>query len=178
MAFRLNWISSFEWPFFGMYLPPVPKWKSAGHDNGGNSVPALVKTVSWQSMNDYCRSMKQQGFFALNYFNLTEFGSKLRPPDTIRKELPEKDWWTVATTYLYRAMPDSILLDSGGHASSTWSGAVALDCGDAQAQKHLIEQARRNVEKLPDSAGISIDRMDWLTRVNYATGRGRRSWEV
>ena len=51
-----------------------------------------------------------------------------------------------------------------------WSGAVDIDCGDAQAQQELIEQARRNIEMLPDSPGICIDNMGVVTCMNYGPG--------
>ena len=62
-----------------------------------------------------------------------------------------------------------------------------MDCGQADYRDFLIEQAKRHVEKLPDSSGICIDRMDWLTRYNPNADDGatwidgpcrhlRRSW--
>ncbi|MCX6873493.1 MAG: hypothetical protein NTW21_06755 [Verrucomicrobia bacterium] len=170
MGFRVNWLSSFDWPYFGMYLPPVPRWKSAGHNSDGRSEPALVREVSCESMTDYCRRMKASGFFALSYFNCAEFGSDIRDPQTVRKDLSKEDWWRDATTYLYQRMPEGVYRDAAGNPARTWSGALAIDCGDPAVQDHLVEQARRHVENLPDSAGIVIDRMDWLALVNYSPG--------
>ena len=34
MSFRLNWNASFEWPWFGLFLPPVPSWKARGARRG------------------------------------------------------------------------------------------------------------------------------------------------
>ncbi len=171
MGFRVNWNASFEWPWFGMFLPPAPSWKSAGQDVNGDSVPALVKDESYQSMNDYCRRMREDGFFALNYFNISVFGSQVRAPSLINKELAPADWWTDATTFLYRTMPHSVVMDRPGHVSlEHWSHAVHIDCADAQAQRELIGQARRNIEVLPDSPGICIDNMNVVAWTNFAPG--------
>jgi hypothetical protein len=37
-----------------------------------------------------------------------------------------------------------------------------MDCGGPKYRAFLLAQARRHIEKLPDSDGICIDRLDWL----------------
>ncbi len=56
----------------GMFLPPVSRdieWKRLG---GGN--------MSIRKMNAYAASMKEKGFYVLNYFNITEFGTGIQFP--------------------------------------------------------------------------------------------------
>ena len=167
MAYRCNWVASFDWPYLGMFLPPVSPWKSAGHDSSGRSIPALVRKVSYRSMNDCYREGSTHGFYSLGYFNVTEFGSQISGPAAVRKDLVEKDWWTDANTYLFRRMPDAVV---GPNMIPSWSGSVVMDPGVASFQRHLLEQAQRQVEKLPAGAGIAIDEMIWLSRVNFAPG--------
>lgn len=44
----------------------------------------------------------------------------------------------------------------------TWGDAIILDCGEPACADFLMGQARRYIDKLPESSGICIDRMDWL----------------
>ncbi len=70
MAFTVNWQASFDFPYMGMFLPPVKpdvKWKRFG--NGEMSV---------SGMNDYAGKMKEKGFYVFNYFNVTEFGTAIK----------------------------------------------------------------------------------------------------
>ena len=167
MAYRSNWVASFDFPYYGLYLPPVPSWKSAGHDSHGNVQPRLVRKVSYESMNNHCRMMKAAGFHNLSYFCCIEFGSEIIGPSAIKHNLAEKDWWTDANTYLFRRMPDAVL---GPQLTHSWSRSVLMDPGNASFQNHLLEQAQRHLDKLPDSEGIAIDRLDWLPRINFAPG--------
>ncbi len=167
MAYRCNWVASFDWPYFGMYLPPVSPWRSAGHDSSGRSVTALARTVTYRSMNDDCAEARTHGFYSLSYFNVTEFGSQIRGPAAARRDLAPKDWWTDANTYLFRRMPDAVV---GPNMIYSWSDSVVMDPGVASFQGHLLELARRHIEKLPAAAGIGIDQMLWLAHVNFAPG--------
>jgi hypothetical protein len=167
MAYRCNWVASFDWPYCGMFLPPAPRWKSAGHDTSGRSVPGLVRDVSYLSMDDDYRERRTHGFFTLNYFNVTEFGSLISGPAAVRRDLAERDWWTDANTYLFRRMPDAVV---GPNLIYSWSGSVVMDPGVASFQEHLLEQAQRHIDRLPDADGIAIDQMLWLAHVNLAPG--------
>ncbi|MFA5817296.1 MAG: alpha-L-fucosidase [Bacteroidales bacterium] len=69
VAFTTNWQASFDFPFMGMFLPPVgenEKWIRFGGD-----------TTSIAGMREYARKMKEMGFYVLNYFNVTEFGTRM-----------------------------------------------------------------------------------------------------
>jgi hypothetical protein len=167
MAYRCNWVASFDWPYFGMYLPPVSPWRSAGQDSSGRSVPALVRTVTYRSMNDDYAEARTHGFFTLSYFNVTEFGSQIKGPAAARGDLAQKDWWTDANTYLFRRMPDAVV---GPNRIYSWSDSVVMDPGVASFQEHILELARRHIEKLPAASGIGIDQMLWLAHVNFAPG--------
>jgi len=177
MAYRFNWAATFDWPYFGMYLPPVPNadatWETSGHDATGKRDLGRVLRMSCRMMNDECRHLKERGFYQLSYFNLTEFGSHIGRPDTVKANLPDAECWQDATTMLYRKFPGGILRDVGGDAPTfSWSDSVAMDPGDPAFRAHLLEMAQRHIDYLPDAAGICIDRMDWLVHVNYGADDG------
>ena len=73
MCFSINWQASFDFPYMGMFLPPV-----------GRDEPWLRflyrDTITVRAMNDYAAEMKAKGFFVLNYFNVTEFGANIIYP--------------------------------------------------------------------------------------------------
>jgi hypothetical protein len=167
MGFRVNWKASFDFPYMGMFLPPVGDrvtWRRFKHD----------MDMSIASMARYSSEMEASGFHVLNYFNITEFGAALRFPLSPDPSLAEADQWQDAATFLCNHLDGAILHDPAtGEPYNTWEGAVAMDVGEPAYQQFLLEQARRHVEKLPDSAGICIDRYDWFRMVNFDRDDGR-----
>ena len=174
MAYRTNWAATFDWPYYVMYLPPMPNdeacWETSGHNSTAGRDPARVRQMSYRKMNDECRHFKEQGFHMLSYFMCTEFGSAIGGPDRVKKDLPESESWRDANTLLYRGFRNGIYREENGGTLQSWSLSVVMDPGDPRFQAYILEQAGRIAAKLPDSDGICIDRMDWLTRVNYAPG--------
>ena len=67
MAFRTNWKASWDFPYPGMFLPPVETGAYWPRFAGG------ATSIPW--IRDYIRSMRSKGFYVLNYFNVTEFGA-------------------------------------------------------------------------------------------------------
>ena len=59
-------------------------------------------------------------------------------------------------------LPGAILV--GGKA--TCYAASVVDPGDPAFQEFVLEQADRHIRFIPDSAGICIDRLDWLDHYN------------
>jgi hypothetical protein len=47
-----------------------------------------------------------------------------------------------------------------------------LDSGQPSYQNYLLDQARRLIQKIPDSSGIGIDRMDWIRYYNFRADDG------
>ncbi|MHB8866725.1 MAG: hypothetical protein ACYC6N_30560 [Pirellulaceae bacterium] len=174
MAYRVNWDAAFDWPYYGLYLPPMPDcdtcWETSGHNSLGDRDPERVKLMSYRKMNDRARAWKENGFYSLAYFNCTEFGSQIKGPEAAKADLPEAELWRDANTLLYRKLSDGIFQGPEGNVFPSWSGSVVMDPGSASFRAFLVEQARRHAENLPDAAGIIIDRMDWLTAVNFAPG--------
>jgi hypothetical protein len=175
MAFRINWKSSEDFPYIGMFLPPVDgeyfRWQ---RQEEKPPIPGKSPLQSFKDMNDYCRRMRQDGFYVLSYFNVTEFGARMKYPAPARKATGDADLWKEPNDYLYAKFPEAILLHKG-RPIRTYCGAYVVDPGDPAYRRFLLEQARRHIEKLPDSAGLCIDRLDWLDRYNQRADDGA-SW--
>ena len=168
MDFTFNWKASFDFPYMGMFLPPVPqgeRWLSFGGDSDGITHGAEGRrSESREELADYSARMRRQGYHVLNYFNVTEFGSGIQDPAPSRKAADDKDLWKDPNDFLYYAVPGAVLRNP--NPIFTWGRAVVVDCGDSAFKKFLLAQARRHVDELPESAGICIDRMDWLNQDN------------
>jgi len=181
MDFKTNWQASFDFPYMGMFLPPVKKgeqWKRFGNDS-----------ISVEEMADYAGRMKKAGFHVLNYFNVTEFGTKVKYPEPAGPSVPEADWWKDCNTFLYKKIPGALLktpekmrVDEGGKTQPggpiyTWEDGIAMDCGDPAYKDFLLGQARRHILEIPDADGICIDRIDWLRFFNEYADDGKTWFE-
>jgi len=174
MAFGVNWKASFDFPYMGMFLPPVASdttlWTRYG---GGNT--------SVRAMRTYGASMKRQGFHVLSYFNVTEFGAEVTDPAPPRKAARDEDLWKSADDFLYYKLADAILhvpagvthdmlafypRSRSGGPYYTWGNGVIMDPGEPVYQAFLLEQAGKHITMIPDAEGICIDRMDWLRMYN------------
>ena len=174
MAFMVNWKASFDFPYMGMFLPPVKTNDTKWQRFGGS-------TVDINALREYSRKMQDMGFHVLNYFNVTEFGAEVKHPAPKAKDLSDAQMWKDCNTFLYTKLAKAILLTPEGEKPHkgyygqtrpglpywTWGRAVAMDPGEPVYQEYLLEQARRHIEKLPDTSGFCIDRMDWLRLYNH-----------
>lgn len=172
MAFTVNWKASFDFPYMGMFLPPVKNdieiWKS--FDKKENSI---------KIMSEYAKKIKDSGFYVLNYFNVTEFGAKVKYPFPA-KSTEEGEEWKNCNDFLNKNLKDAILrvpkemnLDGCIYSKTkhngphyTWEDALVMDCGVPSYRNFLLEQAQRHIDKMPNSFGFCIDRMDWLRMFN------------
>ncbi len=172
MAFTVNWQASFDFPYMGMFLPPVKpdvKWKRYG---GGE--------MSIKAMNDYAGNMRQKGFYVLNYFNVTEFGAKMKYPYVPQISNTDPDLWKESNDFLYSKLSGAILQYRTGYYPATkngppfytWGNAFAMDCADSVYHEFLLDQARRHINEIPNSFGICIDRLDWLNVFNVNADDG------
>ncbi len=159
MAFRINWKASFDFPYMGMFIPPVASDTEEWIDFRGEK-------TSIARMRRSARELRRMGFYLLNYFNVTEFGAHTKFPPPPRKAASQADLWKDSNDFLYGVLSKAILPGRDGRAIGSWEGCVVMDCGEAVYRDFLVDQARKHVEKLPDSAGLCIDRMDWLWRYN------------
>ncbi|MGC8669391.1 MAG: NPCBM/NEW2 domain-containing protein [Chthonomonadales bacterium] len=163
MAFRTNWQASFEFPYMGMFLPPVADGEEWRNFRG--------VLTSFDRLNRYYTSMRSLGFFVLSYFNVTEVGARIAyPPPPLT--LPESDRWRDANQFLYGTLNQAWIRDPEGKPIYSWEGAVAMDPGDPAYRQFLLEQARRHLAKTPATSGICIDRTDWLRLYNTRADDG------
>jgi hypothetical protein len=191
MAFRTNWKASFDFPYPGMFLPPVGDtevWNRYSDEPPAadpESESAPNGRTSIRQMAEYSRHMRAQGFYVLSYFNVSEFGALLRYPAPPRRYPREEDLWKDANDFLYARLQDAIIRVSKGVPPEslkfykwrttkskpgdpyyTWGVGVVLDCGEPAYADFLLKQAQRHIEKVPESSGICIDRLDWLRLYN------------
>jgi hypothetical protein len=184
MAFRVNWRASFDFPYMGMFLPPVGD-KETWTRYGG-------RRTSIAAMQEYAAKMRKNGFHVLSYFNVTEFGANVAWPLPPRKAARDEDLWRNCGDFLGTRLPEAILRVSdrmqpealagsiyprtrAGGCYRTWGDGIVMDCGDRAYQAFLLDQARRHIQQIPDASGICIDRLDWLRMYNERADDGE-SW--
>ena len=107
MAFRVNWKASFDFPYMGMFIPPVANDTAQWTRYGGGM-------TSVEAMRAYSAGMKWQGFHVLSYFNVTEFGAEVTDPAPPRKATNDEDLWKNADDFLYATLADADPAPSGG----------------------------------------------------------------
>lgn len=191
MAFSVNWRASFDFPYMGMFIPPVDEkavWQSFVRERNLGKIKR--KPTSIPKMRDYCKRMDDDGFHVLSYFNVTEFGTLIEYPRPESKRKSGEPIWKDANDYLYENLADAMLFvpdkqkavtDKGiysaypGKTFRTWEKAVAMDPGVKSYQDFLVDQAEKTIKHLPNSYGICIDRMDWTRFYNHKTDDGL-SW--
>ena len=191
LGFTMNWKASIDFPYMGLFLPPVKdeeKWNrfaGGGEGDFGPQDEGRFGQTSIRQMSAYSSDMRAHGFHVLNYFNVTEFGANITYPAGPPKKEKDSTLWKDPNHFLHEKLEDAVLKAPG--PIWTWGNGVIMDCGEPAYRDFLLEQAKRHVEELPDSSGICIDRMDWLTRYNPNADDGatwidgpcrhlRRSW--
>lgn len=179
MSFRVNWKASFDFPYIGMFLPPVAsdteKWPRFDADSGGNIIKDLHTETSIAQMSAYSKKMRDEGFHVLNYFNVTEMGTGMHAAPGPEMKADDPYLWRDPRQFVAHKLKDAVLVTENGGELSSWGDAIILDCGVPSYQDYLIDQAKRHIEKLPASSGICIDRMDWL-RYYSQNGDDGVSW--
>jgi hypothetical protein len=159
MAFRVNWKASFDFPYMGMFIPPVAS-------DAEEWVDFKKQKASIAKIRTHSQKMRRMGFFVLNYFNITECGAYYKFPPPPRKAIKDADLWKDPNDFLFYAMRNAILPGADGRPMDSWEGCVGMDPGETVYQEHLLEQARRHIQRIPESSGICIDRMDWNWHYN------------
>ncbi len=190
MAFGFNWKLSDDFPYMGMFIPPVTsadeKWTRSCAES---SPPGKGRETSCRQMNDYAKYMKQNGFSVLSYCNVTEYGKNVNP--RLAEESPgranDEALWKNSSAYLKAKLPNAWLKIPANERTewgaieipnglkglmSNCYGAAIVDPGDPDYLNFMLEQARRNIDLLPDTDGICIDRTDWLRYYNMTADDG------
>jgi hypothetical protein len=186
MAFTVNWKASFDFPYQGMFIPPVADdepWPR-GYTKSESPPIELGPTTSIPQMAGYSRRMREMGFDVLNYFNASEFGKNIVYPPAARKAQPDADLWKDPNDYLNARLADALIYRPENEIATPGGpeqkdpycraayGNVVLDWGEPSWQNFLLEQARLLIKKIPDSAGIAFDRLDWMRLYNFRRDDG------
>ena len=160
MAFKVNWKASFDFPYMGMFIPPVP-------DDTTEWTDFKLQRTSISKMRNDIRCFTEKGFYVLNYFNVTEFGNYIKYPPPPRKATRDADLWRDPNDFVYYVLGNAILKRAAETKPLfSWEGSIAMDPGDPVYQQFLVKQAQRHIVVFPESSGICIDRMDWLRYFN------------
>jgi len=168
MAFGFNWKLSDDFPYMGMFIPPVKdadeSWTRSCDEM---SPPEKGPTTSCRQMNDYAKAMRQQGFSVLSYFNVTEFGRKMYGRKAVAAAT-DPELWKDPVAYLQYQLPNAVF----DPTIQTCYDAYITDPGDPDYLSFMLVQADRNIRLLPDTDGICIDRADWLRLYNRKADDG------
>jgi hypothetical protein len=165
MAFRIFWAASYDFPYFGMWLPPVEDnetWRVPLLDRDLSKLPYRPAEMSIARLEDRARRVRKAGFYLLNYFNCSEFQARLNGAD--EGGAPEEQLWKNPHAFLQRRISDGIWRDAKGQESyGGWNGTIIMDPAAPNFQAYLLNQVRWHNNKIPDAAGICMDRMWWAS---------------
>ncbi|MCC6125142.1 MAG: hypothetical protein IT426_09290 [Pirellulales bacterium] len=163
MSFRVNWKLCDDYPYMGMFIPPVTdideKWERAGDEP---TPPGKTRTTSCRQMNDYAKWMRNRGFYVLNYFNVCEFGRNMVDREIDPKIIDDPDLWKDPVAFIKLKLPHAYFQPPAFTCYNAW----VVDPGDPAYRQFLLEQAERHIRLIPDASGICIDRLDWLRFYN------------
>ena len=156
MAFRTLWQLCDDLPYQGMFIPPVTSNTERWHR--GMEEPNPPGKPDWMTcrrLEQWAKYLKTNGFNLLMYFNASEFGKNMKSP--VRHKPNTPDLWKYPRAFLKYDFPHAAL----SHSPSCYN-ALVMDCGDPAYRKFLLGQAARMIKRVPDAAGICIDRLDWV----------------
>ena len=155
-GYLINWrFQEYEYPYMGMFVPPV---KSAEEE----WITDQDTTMSLREMREGVRRTRQQGFHLLSYFNVFELGRncKQTDPPPPPKAAKIEDYWKNPNDLAWHVFPDSLMYYEPGKLYGAWKSGLAVDPGQPSYSDHLVELARRYLERIPETDGICIDRLD------------------
>jgi hypothetical protein len=166
MAFRLFWAASYDFPYVGMWLPPVgdnETWPIPQLDHDLSKLPYRPAAMSIAQLRDRARRVRESGFYLLNYFNCSEFQASIKGK-LAETNLPEDQLWKNADAFFRKELAAGLWRDAKGRESyGGWNGTTIMDPSEPHTQSYLLAQARWHNEKIPDAAGICLDRMWWAS---------------
>ena len=172
MAFSLNWKASLDFPYMGLFIPPVKNDNELWVKYQQQGVKVGDGYASINRLNQYSENLGKLGFHTISYFNLNEFGNGMVYPYQ-NKPIPENELWKNPNDFAYSKLKAAFLKPAGilpdwddRPLFSNWENCIVLDPDNPIYKEFLLEQARLHITKIPSSSGICIDRMDWLRFYN------------
>ena len=192
----VNWKASYDFPFYGMWIPDVKsddeKYRRFDIGYKGILNPLPVSYTSISQMRHYFKQMHENGFRTLAYLCITEFGTEIKFNYTGKTD-DTSTCVKQANEYLYDHLKSAILYGSHDqlcelfrtkdqHMKMTplfhqepyhsWINSVAMDPGDSVFADFIMQQVLKHLDKFPDIDGFGIDRMDWLGEYNWKADDG------
>ncbi|MCL2660973.1 MAG: chitobiase/beta-hexosaminidase C-terminal domain-containing protein [Acidobacteriaceae bacterium] len=159
MGYSALWNASFDWPYEGIHIPLV--------DENVEWTSWYQKKTTIAQMREFAKQTKAQGFNLFQYFNINEAGNFVQDTAPPRKAIHDADLWRDPNDFVHYQMSDAVLRDEKGKITHAgWFDNVALDPGEPVWRDYLLKMAEHMVAMLPESDGICIDRLDWLTAYN------------
>ncbi|MDR3697444.1 hypothetical protein [Mucilaginibacter sp.] len=178
MGFSLNWKASLDFPYMGLFIPPVKSDDELWTKYRQRGVKVGDGCASISRLSAYSKHLAQMGFNTISYFNVAEFGNGMVYPYK-GAPLPDSELWKNPNDFVYTRLKQALLKPAGilpdwdeRPLFSNWEDCVVLDPGDPAYRAFLLEQARLHIAKIPSSAGICIDRMDWQRFYNSSADDG------
>jgi hypothetical protein len=140
----VNWKASFDFPYMGLFIPPVTsdstQWARFNVNSSGNYSKYSKKYTSISQMARYTNHVKKDGFHLLNYFNVTEFGGasdfsdQMEYPDPKTESLGNEKDWKNPNIFLYKNFPDALLFGSTDYEN--WSSVTGEQLMFPKPLKH------------------------------------------
>ncbi len=171
MGYLVNWrFPEYEYPYIGIFVPPVPRDDEVWVTDQGT-------TMSLREMQEGVARTRRQGFHLLSYFNVFEFGRdcKQEDPAPLVQSEQREDYWRNPNDMAWHVFRDALPYASPGRLYGAWKGGVVIDPAEASYSDHLLGMARQYLEKVPESDGLCIDRLD-ISAVFNTTRDDGVSW--
>ena len=167
MAFRINWKCSEDFPYMGMFLPPLSDDERYLARGTLSSRPSRASRL--QLLQEPERLLTLDAAERLLCTQLFQRDG-VRTEHALARPAAEGN---PRRRPLERPERLSLRQASERRCSCTRTsrrllgpGAWWSTPGDPAYQKFLLEQAQRHIDRLPAADGICIDRMDWLRYYN------------
>ena len=162
MGFRVNWKSSYDYCYMGMFLPLTDDIDFQWTNARAWGAESPKRPTSLRQLHDYSQRMRNDGYQVLNYFNLGEMGlnvnSDQAPP---RKAAKDEDLWRDANDFEWYKMREAHYFD-GEKRRKCWENGMMLDPCNATYREFLLDQLRRHLRHIPHSSGVAADRPNHL----------------
>jgi len=185
MAYGFNWYAVRNWPYLGMFMPPVDEGETWQSWTGfGSGTATTGRTVSYQIIRDSHKKMHKQGFHLLEYFNLNEFGYQIKFPYDSTFTNTSEPLWKESNNLLHQKLKPAIRYEENNRVRFSWNRCVIMDPGHEVYHKYLMGQAERIIKNIPEFDGICIDRLDWFEGFNYREDdgismiNGKQAWAL
>jgi len=156
---RYMW-SSFWFTYLGNYMPEGPEWAPYTYGQWWK----LGQMMSDAKIKAFIAEMKEHGIGIYGYFNVTEFGGKGGAADD-STEVPDQ--------LLKTRFAGAVMKDAQGRAVPSWEGSSDINPRlDGSFWPWLKAQCERYFSRLPELAGLIIDRLDWASRFDFGHDDG------